>query len=492
MIKEKKETVRLDAVEINGLFDTFNYRFNYSNPEHVSIVMAPNGCGKTTIFKFISFLFHPTKEMLQPVLSVPYESVTCILSDGSKIGIKREVIGTKKTDDEDEPEIYKIYNFTYWEVDKLGNERSFDFLKELGKILREKSNRNGFVYEEILTGYIEDDDIEGYGERGFSEGFLKQLGQMPAREWDEFIQDDKKEAVANCLQLLLRLRKFKTHLPKVCFINADRKAKFIGDSSSYRYTASRYNHKIRSDERDEIVDNVDPIKAIQRDIRFTIMRIIRKYDRLMDEAKNNLPKRYLKNEVGGFKNKEEFLKAWNRYTEDINKYAKLGLIPSGELEIAVDDIDKEYDTKGVFLGIYLAEYQKILEPMRDIYPQLELFTGILNKRNELTDKVIKIGPRFNFIAECRGKEIPISGLSSGEQNDFIMFYRLIFELEEETIILVDEPEISLHVEWQEEYIDNLLKLCGQNNCQAIVATHSPNIINTHIDKIAERVVSYVE
>lgn len=42
-------------------------------------------------------------------------------------------------------------------------------------------------------------------------------------------------------------------------------------------------------------------------------------------------------------------------------------------------------------------------------------------------------------------EIPIEHLSSGEKNDFVLFYELIFKCDSKSLILVDEPEISLHV-----------------------------------------------
>lgn len=78
-------------------------------------------------------------------------------------------------------------------------------------------------------------------------------------------------------------------------------------------------------------------------------------------------------------------------------------------------------------------------------------------------------------------DIDLDCLSSGEKNDFVMFYQLIFNTQEFGIVLIDEPEISLHIEWQEEYLDFLQKICSMNSLQAIVATHSPNIINGHFD-----------
>ena len=62
-----------------------------------------------------------------------------------------------------------------------------------------------------------------------------------------------------------------------------------------------------------------------------------------------------------------------------------------------------------------------------------------------------------------------------------MFYNLIFASEDNSLVLIDEPEISLHIAWQEDYLELLMKICEMNHLQAVVATHSPNIINGHFE-----------
>ena len=71
----------------------------------------------------------------------------------------------------------------------------------------------------------------------------------------------------------------------------------------------------------------------------------------------------------------------------------------------------------------------------------------------------------------------IKELSSGEKQIIAMFGSLIFHNNGDTsdIYFVDEPEISLHLSWQDLYVDALLTACPNN--QFILATHSPNIIS---------------
>ena len=53
-----------------------------------------------------------------------------------------------------------------------------------------------------------------------------------------------------------------------------------------------------------------------------------------------------------------------------------------------------------------------------------------------------------------------------------------------TVLLMDEPEVSLHIEWQQELIETIRRL--NPNVQIILTTHSPAIImNGWMDKVTE-------
>ena len=58
-----------------------------------------------------------------------------------------------------------------------------------------------------------------------------------------------------------------------------------------------------------------------------------------------------------------------------------------------------------------------------------------------------------------------------------MFYDLIFNTTENTLILIDEPELSLHIKWQLSYVDELIEIIKVTGFSAVLATHSPQIIH---------------
>ena len=75
-----------------------------------------------------------------------------------------------------------------------------------------------------------------------------------------------------------------------------------------------------------------------------------------------------------------------------------------------------------------------------------------------------------------GDFIAAERLSSGEQNEIVMLYDMIFDLPDNSILLVDEPENSLHVAWQNMVVGDLQRIADAKHLQVIVATHSPTIV----------------
>ena len=62
-----------------------------------------------------------------------------------------------------------------------------------------------------------------------------------------------------------------------------------------------------------------------------------------------------------------------------------------------------------------------------------------------------------------------------------MVYNLIFDTRADTLILIDEPEISLHVAWQKKFLSDIRRIIKLNNVDIMLATHSPQIIGSNLD-----------
>ncbi len=86
-----------------------------------------------------------------------------------------------------------------------------------------------------------------------------------------------------------------------------------------------------------------------------------------------------------------------------------------------------------------------------------------------------------------GTALQITRLSSGERQILIMFYILLFHAQPGSLVILDEPEISLHVSWQQRLGDFFMDICRVRDLQMIVATHSPQVIHDKWDLARELV-----
>lgn len=75
-----------------------------------------------------------------------------------------------------------------------------------------------------------------------------------------------------------------------------------------------------------------------------------------------------------------------------------------------------------------------------------------------------------------GESASIYYLSSGERQLFVLITTLMFveDRKQANILIIDEPELSLHMKWQEMFVDSLV--AANRDVQLILATHSPSII----------------
>jgi ABC-type glutathione transport system ATPase component len=85
-----------------------------------------------------------------------------------------------------------------------------------------------------------------------------------------------------------------------------------------------------------------------------------------------------------------------------------------------------------------------------------------------------------FILE-NASELEPAQLSSGEQQMLVLAYEVLFETPEGTLLLIDEPEISLHVLWQSTFVDDIAEMGRPRDLSFLLATHSPTLIGGRRD-----------
>lgn len=129
---------------------------------------------------------------------------------------------------------------------------------------------------------------------------------------------------------------------------------------------------------------------------------------------------------------------------------------------------------------------KVTQPLSNFLNAVNKFIkGKNNKKEICIDKEGQL-----FLKTSHKPKIDLQLLSSGEKQIVTFFAYLVFGLNNtnQSLFIVDEPELSLHLEWQLEFVDTLLEL--NPDIQLIFATHSPEIIGKRRDKAFKLIPNY--
>ncbi len=116
--------------------------------------------------------------------------------------------------------------------------------------------------------------------------------------------------------------------------------------------------------------------------------------------------------------------------------------------------------------------------LNDLERRLTSLKAFLDNRFASKSLVLSRGEGMRFVSDT-DQEIRPAQLSSGEQQMMVLAYEILFRAKPNTLVIVDEPELSLHVLWQDSLIDDLTSMGNIAGLQFLMATHSPTILAEH-------------
>ena len=114
--------------------------------------------------------------------------------------------------------------------------------------------------------------------------------------------------------------------------------------------------------------------------------------------------------------------------------------------------------------------------------KLKRFTNAFDKMYDGSKKFKKISlvdhQYVVLFEDSEGKEVKLDDLSTGEKQIIFRIGDILKNLNSlnGAIVLIDEPETSLHPKWQQKYVQFLLDIFKDKDVQIIIATHSPYIL----------------
>ncbi len=200
------------------------------------------------------------------------------------------------------------------------------------------------------------------------------------------------------------------------------------------------------------------------------------YIELTKSLESSLGKRILSKEIKTNLDKEALKKIVFEVQDRRLELQKIGLIESLEEENLTIPDDLDSGTQAV-LSVSFQDIQTKLNIFDEIYEKLTLFLDILNQRR-FSFKQISVNQQDGFlITNDNGIIIELTDLSTGEQHELILLYLLLFKAPENSLILIDEPETSLHIDWQAAFLKDMEDIIKLRKFDILISTHSPSIVS---------------
>ncbi|MEH2387113.1 MAG: AAA family ATPase [Nostoc sp.] len=146
------------------------------------------------------------------------------------------------------------------------------------------------------------------------------------------------------------------------------------------------------------------------------------------------------------------------------------LVSSGEINSI------QYDQLVYFLSKLVGLYEQQKEKDESINQLATICNEYLNKKRIIYDEA---NVDISIVQTRNSSPIEIRNLSSGEKQIISLFSKIYLESSEDFILLFDEPELSLSIEWQKLLLPDILK---SGKCRLLLAvTHSPFIFDNELD-----------
>ena len=184
----------------------------------------------------------------------------------------------------------------------------------------------------------------------------------------------------------------------------------------------------------------------------------------------------------------DIIRSFDRPLMNSDSISKINVDLVTELDWQLFQLQRKYLDYQVNIGNRIIETLQsgeadAAEKAQQISQPKKRFQDILDDLfTETGKKIIRSENEIKF--SSLGEELAPYQLSSGEKQILVILLTVLVEDNESYVLFMDEPEVSLHIEWQKRLIDLILEL--NPNVQIILTTHSPAVImNGWIDRVTE-------
>ena len=438
---EEDQLLRLRRVEVDGLFGIYDHRIDLNMDDRITLLHGRNGVGKTTVLRMINALLNGHIAYFS---QIPFTRFLLAFRDDSSLEFT-------SSDSNAEGSIATLAL-----TKKEGKRESKDV--ELRSSEAESlASRSGYL--EPFSG-IENTWIDVRNGEVFTEAeVLSRLGESGRRySHRERIPWFGKFAENVNSHLIEAQRLVRTPFGAISR---------GGFPSGYRRRPYRYPMLSSS------------VVECSQDFKNRFDLTMAAYGRQAQTLDQTFPQRLMtapdKARISGIRDRMMNL------TEKTEDYKAIGILDETAVHpFDMGSLDALDDTRASAMNLYVQDTESKLEVLDDLASRTRHLLGSVN--GKFRHKEIRLDREEGLVARGEGNQnLPLHSLSSGEQHELVLHYDLLFKTRPNTVVLIDEPEISLHVAWQKNFLSDLMEIVRISEFDAVVATHSPYIVGDRDD-----------
>jgi hypothetical protein len=426
----------LKHVIVHNILGEYTHEIKFNDDKNYAIVYGPNGVGKTKLLEIIKAASELSYDALT---ELPFGKATLTYDDTTELNITRTSV---YNEEEDENNYYCTITLALPD----GSKATWQAVDENDEFYI-KRNSVTRLYGKLLEHLTDQDEVH-------------ELSPDSIKQW-VYLSCDRELGSAPAA-----IKAFKDRSD--CHLIETQRLKIQRSQDRFPDHRPRKLRDLREED--------DRITVLSKQIIQLLNEAQTQHSQLSRQKERSFPNRVL-SAAQNHKTRDanrirELYKSQNEFRDRLAKVVSDSV--SEGLELPDGNLD---DWALALLDLYVQDASEKLKPFEKILERIELLQTLVNKR--LLNKTLSISENKGLTIRHNGKneEIPLTSLSSGEQHQIILLCDLLLNVKEGALVLIDEPEISLHVAWQLDFIPDVIQIAKLVGFRFIVATHSPQIIN---------------
>ena len=431
---------RIKQISVKGLFGTLDHVIPLKMEDRITIIYGSNGIGKTITLQLLDALFNQRRGDLR---KVPFDEFRVDFSDASSLRVTKSQ--RRETNSQDQPsrelhfhfaeaeKIEQLYTYTLNDI-PYQTASEYTLLPGIDTVMPELIYLESGKWVNRFTG-------EFFSPQDVSESFRERLNLSKDPAWlNDLLQSMPLRFIGT--QRLLSLTQYKRGgvIPEV----------------GMEPTVNKYAEELAT-----------AIKQ-RRDKFGSISQVLDKtFPQRVLERQKSMPEHELRQRLAEQEKKRSRLMAAGLLDQDRSSAFQMG--------------DQVEESQKKMLSVYVEDVDQKLGALDDISEKINLLNKIIaNKQYAYKEMTVNKDAGFTFTSQDN-QVVPLNKLSLGEQNELVLFYDLLFKTPPGSLLLIDEPETSLHIVWQHEFIKDVRDIIALTDLDAIIATHSPSLVHNDWD-----------